>query len=120
MTSEHIHLDIYFPEIKSNAHSMITNIAIDNDGVLFGGAVRDLIISHHYSALYNNYLRTKKERYNRKKFWDTNEHPETAARTLVADDLDIYFEDTTKSSKFIDDLYSICHKEGFEIEKEII
>jgi hypothetical protein len=94
--------------------SAITYKAFDHDGVIFGGAVRDTMIADAYTKKYYAYLSSKKERFQSKKFWDINYHPETAARTLVPRDLDICFEDRTKSDNFIMELDKLAREEQMD------
>lgn len=106
-------LNVYFnfDEIKSNVIRRVSYEAIEKDGVIFGGAVRDMMIADVYSKRYTDYLRTKKERYNAKKFWNAKNHPETSARTLVPDDVDIYFSSSNNADRFIQHLRELCETE---------
>ena len=106
------HMDFNIGEIKTSAHQRIISLSEDNDGILFGGAVRDMIISQHYSTMYYKHLKTNNQRFKSKKFWDITNHPETAARTLVPDDLDIYFDSDIKAEKFLIALENLCNIEN--------
>lgn len=112
--------DLIFGEIKSVAFLKIERLALDNEGMLFGGAVRDFMISQHYSTMYVKHLKSKKERFNVKAFWDVNNHPETAARTLVPDDMDVFFEEKDNASAFVESLCDICNREGVSVEIETV
>lgn len=85
------------------------------DGIIFGGAVRDEIIADHYIQKYNAFIKSNKIRYNHRKFWDITHHPESAARTLVADDVDIFFSNTQDSNNFINVLTRLCEEERVSI-----
>jgi len=75
----------YVPDrIKYILFNEIKEIVLENNGVIFGGYVRDMIISDHYKDIYNSC-----NTYNIHNFWNRMHHPETAARTLVAKDMDI-------------------------------
>ena len=73
--------------IKYIVYEHITKAVFDNKGIIFGGYVRDKIISDHYKAIYNEANSYNKHHIH--KFWNCYNQPETAARTLVAKDMDI-------------------------------
>lgn len=118
MQNEHYSVDINTSQVKANTISKIESLAIEYDGIIFGGAVRDQIISQHYATRFNKYLKANKQRFNSKEFWDVNVHPETAPRTLVADDVDIYFRGAPPSYAFIAALNLLCEKENIHVEKK--
>jgi hypothetical protein len=70
--------------IKYILYEEMKTIVFNNNGVIFGGFVRDMIISDHYKSIYNS-----ENKYNIHKFWNRFCHPQTAARTIVANDMDI-------------------------------
>lgn len=76
-------------------------MGLNNDGIIFGGMVRDEIIATHYKALFDEHHKGEINNKNYKKFWNINYHPETAKRTLIPNDIDIYFENIEKSEVFI-------------------
>lgn len=98
--------------------SMVMNRMLESDGIIFGGAVRDMIICEEYAKRYHENLRSKKERFRAKNFWNTSIHPETAARTLVPRDIDVYFSNRESSDNFIRELQLLCEmsKIDFVIE----
>ena len=52
-----IKLNINIKEQYSYLFKLVADIAIDNNGIVFGGYVRDKIISDHYCRKYNqNYI----------------------------------------------------------------
>lgn len=112
------HMWFNFDKIKREAIFKIETKAFDMDGILFGGAVRDEIIASTYASRYYKGINRSGEivTTSAKKFWDTSYHPETAARTLVPNDMDIYFHDTAKSEAFIRELYTMCASEGAIID----
>jgi hypothetical protein len=109
------HVDINTTKVKQITFNMIERRAFKNDGIIFGGAVRDGIISEHYSKKYRNYAQGDKHLLHNKQFWDTSVHPESAARTLVPDDMDIYFSCKQDSEFFIESLHSMCEEEHVRI-----
>ena len=75
----------YVPDrIKYILFDNFKKVALANNGIIFGGYVRDMIISDHYKNIYNSC-----NPYDIHKFWNRQHHSETAARTLVAKDMDI-------------------------------
>lgn len=119
MTST-VHQEIILPDVKRNIMNMIEREALDNDGIIFGGAVRDAMISEEYAHRYRRHLQANKERYNSKKFWNTRVHPETAARTLVPRDIDIFFDYNKKNNmdRFISALQEMCNAEHINMDIE--
>jgi hypothetical protein len=85
---------ILFEEIKT--------LVFNNSGIIFGGYARDMIISDHYKAIYNS-----ANKYNIHKFWNRMYQPETAARTLVAKDMDICMYSTDDVDSFLIALQNI-------------
>lgn len=110
------HMHFNFDEIKSTVISCITRTAFRSDGIIFGGAVRDFIISQSYAKKYQEYLREKDEKFKSKRFWDVKNHPESAARTLVPRDIDIYFEKRDKADIFIGELNESMTSRDIEVE----
>ena len=87
----------YVPDrIKYILFNEIKEIVLENNGVIFGGYVRDMIISDHYKDIYNSC-----NPYDIHKFWNRQHHSETAARTLVAKDMDICMYSEEDVSNFI-------------------
>ena len=76
--------------IKYILFENIKKSVLENNGIIFGGFVRDMIISDHYKTIYNS-----NNQYDIHKFWNKFHQPETGARALVAKDIDIcmYTED---------------------------
>jgi hypothetical protein len=91
--------------IKYIIFDIIKNCVFENNGIIYGGFVRDMIIRDHYKAIYN-----KKNEYNIHKFWNIMFQPETAARAIVPKDMDIcmYSEDDIK--KFIISIENIFNE----------
>lgn len=87
---------------KRYLFNFIKNIGISNDGIIYGGMVRDEIIATHYKDLFDEYVKDiggDERPY--KKFWDTSYHIESKKRTLIPNDIDIYFQNPEKSIAFI-------------------
>jgi hypothetical protein len=82
--------------IKYIVFNNIKTSVFDNNGIIFGGFVRDMIISDHYKSIYNSC-----NEYNIHKFWNKLFNPETAGRALVANDMDICMYSEEDVSNFI-------------------
>lgn len=70
--------------IKYLIFEEVKKTVFKHNGIIFGGFVRDMIIGDHYKEKYNGV-----NKYNIHKFWNRMYQPETAARTIVANDMDI-------------------------------
>ena len=74
----------------------IKKSVFENNGIIFGGFVRDMIISDHYKNIYNS-----RNQYDIHKFWNKFYQPETAARAIVAQDMDICMYTEEDVSNFL-------------------
>lgn len=75
-------------------------IGIKENGIIYGGMVRDEIISTYYKTIFIEYNKSKSEDlYNR--FWDNTYHNESSKRTLIPNDIDIYFQSNNNAVEFI-------------------
>jgi hypothetical protein len=84
---------------KRYAYNHIKYLGINRNGIIFGGMVRDEIIATHYKSLFDEHCETNKSIY--KKFWNMNYHVETIKRTLIPNDMDIYFQNNEFAETFI-------------------
>jgi hypothetical protein len=85
---------------KRFAFSKIKMLGINENGIIYGGMVRDEIIATHYKSKFDEYYGDGPEiKYS--KFWDTSYHPETCKRALVPNDMDIYFHNNSSAQEFI-------------------
>lgn len=90
---------------KRSAFSYIKNLGINNDGIIFGGMVRDEIIAKHYKSLFDDY--SQQQSYVRgcyDKFWDPSFHPESVKRMLIPNDIDIFFNNNQQAETYINAL----------------
>jgi len=87
--------------IKNMLYSRVVSKVFNYDGVIFGGYVRDKIIANHYRCEYN---KTHSNRWESKKFWNKQYHPETVGRMLIPNDLDICVSDNISAKSLIDDI----------------
>ena len=97
MMMSYINLD---KEIRL-VYSDLKKEGLKHNGIIFGGLVRDEIISTYNKSLFDDYV--KSDRVNLyKMFWDKSFHPESIDRTKIPNDMDIYFNDNDEASKFIE------------------
>lgn len=84
------------------AYNALKHIGLNQNGIIFGGMVRDEIIATHNKALFNEYIKLDESLYN--KFWDKSFHVETINRMRVPNDMDIYFKNNNDAEKFMVDI----------------
>jgi len=85
---------------KRFAFYAIKMIGINENGIIYGGMVRDEIIATHFKSKFDEYYADGPDvKY--AKFWDTSYHPESSKRTLIPNDMDIYFSNNTSAEEFI-------------------
>jgi hypothetical protein len=78
----------------------IKMIGIDEDGIVYGGMVRDEIIATHYKSLFDEFVKPMTHKpYD--KFWNKNFHRESIKRLLIPEDMDIYFKNNEQANAFI-------------------
>jgi hypothetical protein len=82
--------------IKKNILNTIKQIIFNWNGVIFGGFVRDHIISEYYTEIFK-----KNNNNNIHNIWNTNIDRETIARTLISDEIDVYIKNNQQSDKMI-------------------
>lgn len=92
--------------IKSILYNKIKDLVFANNGIIFGGFVRDEIISSHYKSAYNSI-----NSYDSYDFWNKMNQAETAARTYVANDIDICMYSADDISKFLNDVETMFDNE---------
>jgi len=85
-----------------NIFVRIKDAALDVKGVVFGGAVRDLIIHNHTAS--NFYEKVGKGLFNESDYNDFYIDPETRDRFILPQDIDIAFYSKTDLRKFKDEL----------------
>ncbi len=81
--------------MKRRAYDALKKTGFEHEGTIFGGFVRDEYISEYYSAKYN------KQFNNNTRYWDVKHSPETKARLLMANDMDISFKSQDSADSFI-------------------
>ena len=95
----------------SNIKSIITwdikNIIFKWRGIIFGGFVRDFIISEHYARLFYE----KKFKYNSANFWNEQFDPETVARTLIPTDIDVCLYNESDVGCMMNEITTLFNRE---------
>jgi len=95
-------------KIQKYGYKKIQEIALKYNGVIYGGFVRDKIISDYYTKIY---LEKAKVNLNTNEYdnlyWDIENDPETFNRILVPNDIDICFYSHSDIERFIMDLNTI-------------
>lgn len=90
-------LHINITKEKRFLYNIFLDIALNSNGIIYGGFVRNEIIVEHYKKLYYK----KNTNIN---FWDTSFDPETKYRILIPNDLDVFFNNTGKFNNFITEI----------------
>lgn len=85
-------------KVKNAAYNTIKKLIFEYGGIIYGGMVRDEYISEYYKNKFNE------NKFDKKMFWNTTFHPETAYRTLLAEDIDVSFTNLEKADAFINNL----------------
>jgi hypothetical protein len=85
--------------IKYILFEKIKKIVFDKNGIIYGGYVRDTIISDHYKCIYND--RNKYNLHNIHQFWNRFYQTETVGRAIVAKDMDICMYSEEDMNAFI-------------------
>ena len=74
----------------------IKTIGLNSDGILYGGIVRDDIIGNHYR---NSFI---ERGLDFSKYWDISYDIDTKYRTIIPNDIDIFFKKQNSSAIFLD------------------
>jgi hypothetical protein len=96
-------INIILKKEKRSAYNSIKLMGININGIIFGGMVRDEIIATHYKLLFDEHCGEANKK-NYKKFWNMNYHVETIKRTLIPNDMDIYFQNNESAETFLTSL----------------
>lgn len=96
-------------EIQKHGYKKVQDIALENKGIIFGGYVRDKIISEHYTKQYlqkmNNIVIYANEFDD--PYWDVENDPETSHRLLLPNDMDVCFYSQSDVDMFIAKLRTV-------------
>lgn len=89
-------ISIIYGKEKRSLINRIKRFGLDTNGIIFGGLVRDEIISTHYRDEFIN------KKLDFCHYWDKDYSEETNGRLIIPNDIDIYFKDTSKIDEFIE------------------
>jgi hypothetical protein len=96
----------------------IKKMCFAKNGIIFGGMPRDEIIQEYYIQQFQKYAMENKffgkSEYSAK-FWDISIHPESAARTIVPNDADLFFKNHNSALEFIELVKRIFPGRQFEV-----
>lgn len=93
-------INITYGKEKRALVNHIKRIGLNNNGIIFGGLVRDEIIATHYRDEFIN----KKLDFSR--YWDKEYNPDTNGRLIIPFDIDIYFKNPSNIEEFINNIKS--------------
>lgn len=86
-------------------YNKIKKSGLEQNGIIYGGMVRDEIISTYYKSLFDNYIKqlnvNELDNDPYKKYWDISYHPESAKRILIPRDMDIYFNNNIDAGRYL-------------------
>ena len=85
-------------KVKRAAFNHIKNLALNNNAIIYGGFVRDEIISEYYTEKFNKEYEGVSEIY----YWDKNISRDTLPRLLIPNDIDMCFYNDNEAKQFIE------------------
>lgn len=85
--------------VQTQAYEMMQDLAFQHSGTIFGGYVRDHIISEHYTCEFAQKHGASRDH---SRFWDHKFCPETKHRLLLPSDMDVTFKTMRDADNFID------------------
>ena len=94
--------------------NQIKHIGLNSDGILFGGIVRDDIIGTHYRNLFIE------KKMNFDKYWDNSYDIETKYRTILPNDIDIFFLFESAIRREAADIHALTFIYCFNINGSIV
>lgn len=92
--------------IQHNLSWDIKNIIFKWGGIIFGGFVRDSIISEHYSRIF-----WENNGYYTQHFWNEQFDPKTSARTLIPNDIDVCIYNEPDINNMMGEIASLLIRE---------
>lgn len=113
-----VNVNINIPKEKRAIYHTIKTMVFENDGCVFGGMVRDEIISEHNKKIFDEFINSEEGKNTSSgnksnDFWNKDFHKETSCRLIVPYDMDVYFNTAEKASAFIvkiKDIFSVIEK----------
>lgn len=89
-------INITYGKEKRALINRIKRFGLDNNGIIFGGLVRDEIIATHYRDEFIN------KKLNFSRYWDKDYDSETNKRLIIPNDIDIYFKNNSNIEEFLE------------------
>lgn len=106
---------------KKEIINFLKKRCFESSGIIYGGAVRDEIISTHWIKEFNRFYNTLEAAPDRKygqQFWDESIHPESKARMLVPKDVDTFFRSQKDAMNFIANVEKEFGKNTFYVPSD--
>ena len=113
-------ISINLTKEKRRIYSLIKKCGIADNGIIYGGMVRDEIIATHYKEMFDKYIienpivNSNNNSYN-EKYWDPSFHEETNKRLIIPNDMDIYFDNNENAEKFINNIKIYSQQFNFNV-----
>lgn len=101
---QHINVYMNINKERRALFNTIKMMAIRDNGIIYGGLVRDEIIATYNKELYDEYIKALKIANPYNKYWDENFHIQSKNRVLIPNDIDIYFHTNQMSNIFLNNL----------------
>ena len=93
--SEMISIKIVYNKELRALINKLKQIGLNSNGIIFGGLVRSDIIGCYYRKEFF------KKKLDNSKYWDTNYDIQTNKRTIIPNDMDIYFKNEENVNKYV-------------------
>jgi hypothetical protein len=98
-------------QVKRAAYEEMQSLVFNHSGIIYGGYVRDTIISQHYSSIYEDETSAtpanNKPKAKINKFWNQAHKPATQHRCLLPADMDVTFKTMHDADAFIDTVKAV-------------
>jgi len=95
-------------QVKRAAFENIKRLALEHNGIIFGGFVRDEYISEYYTQKFRKEA-PDDVRAHMDKYWDDKYMPETKARLLLPMDVDVSFLNQIEVDAFVHAIRQVPH-----------
>jgi hypothetical protein len=105
--SNNIKISYNVNNIKNNIMREIKNIIFKWKGIIYGGYVRDYIISEHYKTLF--WKKHETHSYNYKDFWNEKIDKDTLLRTLTPNDIDVCMYSEYDLNNMMDEIKTLIN-----------
>jgi hypothetical protein len=93
---------------KRATYENIKRLALQHNGTIFGGFVRDEFISEYYGQKFRR-VATNDYTAHMDKFWDEKYMPELKARLMMPTDVDVSFLQEADVQRFVQSIHSVPH-----------